>query len=939
MRNRILVSTIAVVWSLMSSRAALAIPAQEPLFLVSQVSPMVMFAMSVDHQLFVKAFADYSDLNGDGIIDNTYTDSFDYYGYFDSNRCYQYNSSGNYFEPKNAASGTHSHHCNNSSSDGDWSGNFMNWATMTRIDVLRKALYGGKRIIDTTSQTVLERELLPFDVHSFVKVFTPAGGDSMANYMPSSFTSASTVSLCNSTPPPTSGADQTENMNTATNQPKVRIASGDWGRWSADEVYQCEWRNNGISPGTAQNLFGSGSSAPSVRVETCVTGKLEANCKVYNAATAAKPTGLLQDYGDDGTLRFGLVSGSYDKRDKGGVLRKGISYIAGNTNASDDEVNLTDGTFNSGVNGIISTLNKIRLNTWDYSSHVYNDCNTYGISINTYLTSGSANRKCSNWGNPISELYLEAVRYLIGETSPTGTFNVAADSLGLPTATWNASTDPMPSDEWCTPMNVVLISSGDNSFDTDHLGTVPSVLGTINTATDAIGTAEGLSGSVFIGEVGSTPLPNPDSNVCSAKTFTSLSQMRGLCPATPQKQGGYAVAGIAYKAHTTDLRSDRQNDPSTGEGQTINTYAIAMAKNLPDFVFDINGRKVTVVPNGYASFDSGSTWRASSLAHINVENAEYDINGKLVYARFLAHWEDSAWGNDYDMDVISRISVCVESACTTHDDDGNGSNDSNPGSGQLRVTVRSMHKFSGAWMRVGFVIAGTTADGVYSGVQQGSTGYTSFDNDPLRDANEQSPAVHVFTPGSSTGAPLPTPLQYAAKYGAFKDSNNNNLPDLQTEWDDDSDGTADSFFFADDPSQIGPKLASYLATIATTSSSASVVANSVSLQTSTRIYQARFDSADWSGSVVSFPVDLGTGALQPAEWEAATQIAAQNYDTGREWLTWDSTANSGAGGWRAVPLGQSQCGAARFAGYQSRFESCRRSGRQPPELPAWRQHL
>ena len=125
----------------------------------------------------------------------------------------------------------------------------------------------------------------------------------------------------------------------------------------------------------------------------------------------------------------------------------------------------------------------------------------------------------------------------------------------------------MPADDWCTPMNVVMLSSGDNSFDTDHLGSVPSVLGNVNSATDAIGVAEGFSGNVYIGEVGATPMANPDTNICSAKTFTSLSQMRGLCPTSPNKQGGYAMAGLAHKANTVDLRSDRDNDPLTGEAR------------------------------------------------------------------------------------------------------------------------------------------------------------------------------------------------------------------------------------------------------------------------------------------------------------------------------------------------------------------------------------
>ena len=901
--------TIFLAAAMAMSSGASAAPAQVPLFLVKSATPMTLFAMSVDHQLFMKAFADYSDLNGDGRIDNTYTDTFDYYGYFDSARCYSYDATNNYFRPRNAANGTNGHRCANSSSNGDWSGNFLNWATMTRIDVLRKALYGGKRIVDSTSQTVLERAILPFDVHSFVKVFTPAPGENIADYLPTSFNGAGTVSLCSSTPPPTSGSDVTSSMNTATNHPKVRVASGNWGRWAADEVYQCEWRNNGVSPGTAQNLFSSGSSAaPSVRVEVCVSGSLEANCQIYSNVTAAKPTGLLQEYGEDGSLRFGLMSGSYQKRDEGGVLRKGIGYLTGNAAPADDEINLSNGTFNTSVNGIIASLNKIRLNQWDYSDRKYLDCAIFGIPTSAYLSAAQTHTyggtaydaTCSNWGNPISELYLEAVRYMIGESSPTTAFNVTSDSLGLPTATWTSSTDPMPAEEWCSPMNVVVIASGDNSFDTDALGTVPTVLGNINDATDLIGTQESLSGNVFIGEVGATPATTPDNNTCSAKAFTNLSQLRGLCPATPAKQGGYAVAGIAYKSHTTDLRTDRINDPLTGDGQTINTFAIAMAKNLPDFEFRIGTNRVKVVPNGYASF-AGSTppanhtsWRASSLAQLNVESTEYDAGGNLVYARFLAHWEDSAWGNDYDMDVISRVSICVGSACAAHDDDGSGANDTDPGAGVMRVTTRAIHAASGAAMKVGFVISGTTSDGEYTNlIKPWGGNYTSFDDDPGRDASEPTPTTYTFAAGASGAKLLPSPLQYAAKYGAFKDSNNNNQPDIATEWDEDGDGVADSYFFADDPSLIGPKLASYLSTIVTTSSASAVVANSVSFQSSTRIYQARFDSSDWSGQLLSFPIRASDAAILTPDWDSATLLAAQNHDTGREVFTWDPVNGAG----------------------------------------------
>jgi type IV pilus assembly protein PilY1 len=374
--------------------------------------------------------------------------------------------------------------------------------------------------------------------------------------------------------------------------------------------------------------------------------------------------------------------------------------------------------------------------------------------------------------------------------------------------------------------------------------------------------------------------------------------MRGLCPTSPNKQGGYAVAGLAYKSRTTDLRSDRKNDPVTGEGQTINTYAIAMAKNLPDFVLPLGNGALTLVPIAYAGPTSSTPeidsaeWKSSSLAQLTIEEQIFDADGDLRYIRFLALWEDSAWGNDYDMDMVSRISMCVADECTNHDDDGDGVNDLNPGADTARVTIRFMHAEGGVSMKIGFVTSGTTADGEYAEVRKaagGAANFSSFDDDPLRDVEEPTPVSYTFVAGSSPADNLPLPLELAAKYGSFNDSDGDGLPDIKSEWDGNNDDMADSFFFADDPSQIGPKLAAYLAETADSSSSASVVANSVSLQTTTRIYQAQFDSAVWSGSVVSYPVDVATGALLPAEWNASIETAKLDWDSEREWLTWAGT--------------------------------------------------
>ena len=123
-----------------------------PTFVNQTVPPLVLLTMSKDHRLFYKAYNDVMDLDSDGSLDTTYKDTIDYYGYFDSKKCYSYVSGNSRFEPQGAAGGTNSHTCSS-----QWSGNFLNWATMARIDVVRKVIYGGYRKVDTAAATVLSR--------------------------------------------------------------------------------------------------------------------------------------------------------------------------------------------------------------------------------------------------------------------------------------------------------------------------------------------------------------------------------------------------------------------------------------------------------------------------------------------------------------------------------------------------------------------------------------------------------------------------------------------------------------------------------------------------------------------------------------------------------------------------------------------------------------
>lgn len=88
-----------------------------------------------------------------------------------------------------------------------------------------------------------------------------------------------------------------------------------------------------------------------------------------------------------------------------------------------------------------------------------------------------------------------------------------------------------------------------------------------------------------------------------------------------------------------------------------------------------------------------------------------------------------------------------------------------------------------------------------------------------------------------------------------------------------------SFFSAADPDTFAAALSSTLAQIAARNSSASsVTANATRLDSNTHIYQARYNSGDWSGQLVSIPLN-SDGSLGSMAWDAATLIPAHSART------------------------------------------------------------
>ena len=96
-----------------------------------------------------------------------------YLGYFDNTKCYKFsdphNFNGNFYVSSKATTDAQGRVGLCSGNDEEYSGNFLNWATMSAIDIFRHTLTGGNRAYgtgngssnyqkgDTLSETFLRR--------------------------------------------------------------------------------------------------------------------------------------------------------------------------------------------------------------------------------------------------------------------------------------------------------------------------------------------------------------------------------------------------------------------------------------------------------------------------------------------------------------------------------------------------------------------------------------------------------------------------------------------------------------------------------------------------------------------------------------------------------------------------------------------------------------
>jgi len=728
----------------------------QPLTNTVSRTPLVMLGLAIDEKAYRRAYDDLADLDGDGVIDSTYKDAVEYSGYFDPALCYAY--ADDRFRASAAADG---HRCTSAASD--WSGNFLNWLTMTRIDLIRHALYGGRRSTDDAALTILERAHVPEDNHAWVKLY---GGSDLADFAPLTQPASGITSFCNVS---REGGTDVLSQN-STSAPLLRVAPGAFPLWSAIERAQCDGDNGNPRPGTP----GGGSNPITdlvVRIEACSADApvQEANCRPYPSGSA-KPAGVLQKYGEDGVVRFGLMARSYSRPRSGGQLRRTIGPIARNGNdpaqcAAGDEIRLSTGQFCTPLGadgGIVGAVDRMRIASYLFTQRnggvtpSHTDCNrddlyTRGDNGNSILSPGPAGgQPCNSYGNPVAEIMGEALRYIAGAADPSDAYVTTAAGEqalipGLPVPGWD---DPLAALGECADCSLVMISNGAISFDGDELPTLPlrgAAGGEITAAdltagTDTVGSAEGLNQRLFAGRIETTPptatTRRPDGALCAATdaAVTALSTVRGACAAAPARDGSYHAAGVAYLGNTRDLR------PDLSGRQSARLYALEFDDSVPSITVPTASGALTITPSCQSLIgnpddddllDDDNRRRHCTFASAlpgPLTATDSTLYGRGISATgrsgsLYVAWDEAPYGGTQENTAAQLITWCVGDECQPQGPAGSRSNlcfqttaSSSPncvggalrtvGADELMVRVEQLSGFISAPVLLGYSISG-----------------------------------------------------------------------------------------------------------------------------------------------------------------------------------------------------------------------------------------
>ncbi len=520
-----------------------AVLAAEPLSAsAARVKPNMVLDLSVAYSTTGAAY------RGDFDLRKTYI------GYWDPMGCYDYAVADGFFRRSaDASEGRDGIVCAH-----QWSGNMLNWAASSAIDMLRYAMTGGDRVIDTAETTVLQRAVLRDDFYNSDR------------YFPARILSGRLDQL---TPLVARGQVRAEGT--------VRIAN------CRDRLFVGSASRGHCSAPGANQTYGPDGAAPYLaRVQVCsgAEGTTRRDLCFRYPGGQAKPVGALQTHADK--MRFAAFGYLMDDRNAryGGVLRAPMKF--------------------TGPQGQNERFEKIANEAPEWDA-------TTGVFVRNPLAASEGLSGVANYLNqfgrtgpvagtykgldPVGELYYESLRYLQGQppSEPAAAGMTPAMKDGFPVYNqsryWGAGDRALwdPVVEGCQRNHVLAIGDLSTHHDqslpglrNDGLDGWPSGFRTPDPArmepdaahwSSVVGAFENDESLAYTHPSGKPGL-RTRGNAGGPRAFAYRSGMQISAQNmatldTGASAGSLAWAGLAYWAHTQQIRSDHP-------ALRVKTYAI-----------------------------------------------------------------------------------------------------------------------------------------------------------------------------------------------------------------------------------------------------------------------------------------------------------------------------------------------------------------------------
>lgn len=777
-------------------------------------------------------------------LDGTYGPANEYLGYFDSESCYTYNNNASTdlrrFDRSGAAT-------NRTCGGTGFSGNFMNWASSSAIDVLRLGLTGGDRIVDTASLTVLQRAVLPtnfWNTGNFPSKQLPAAvaAGAVPDNLRTNYTG--TIFVANCLNRIHFGSEATGNCGTPANNSNLGTPrpSGLWADFA-----NCAGENATCTPATN---FARNES------------------RSYEVA-----------YGADIRFNFQTI-----------VLTRG-----NNNNSVQPSFTCNNTTFGDPANGTVkncyvrlssSTNPQFQQNTTQYGGPVLTADNFFYSRVQVCDMNSSGVLQDPRAPDLTDKPRSLCFKYPNNSYKPVGQLQKNSDNLRVAAFGYLKQNDNV---RYGGVLRAPMKYVGGKTYDsTGGLvnGTNPKREWDENTGVfiaNPEGATEGISGVINytnqFGRTGATPGVYKTYDPVGELYYEALRYVQGLSPTpaavsllTTDNRDGYPVYGTS---------TDPWVDPHAG-GSSAQNYSCV--RNNIFVIGDVNTHNDKSIPGNTTRLTTSEFSRAASLAANEPDFVQWT---KVVGGFESNHQPPVSYldGKGLSRDT-SNPNTVVNTARWGMENEAIGADNAS-------YYIAGM----AYWANTHDIRGATWTDQPTK--QRPGMRVTTY----MLDVNENGSQNNVNT------RRFANQFFFAAKYGGFDDKSEIGNPYLNkngtldnSNWQRQSDpGEAENYFLSSNARAVLSSLSDIFESIAKKGNSiAGGAISSKQVATSGAIYQAQFDPAAWNGDLTAtgLSVDSATNAVTLGStnlWSAATQlnskdITARNIVVGRAAPTTTDTA-------------------------------------------------